>query len=109
MIAVVGKVCGLFFHTFNSLHNDRHQIVLTSDKVPRDIPGLENRLRNRFESGADCGHVRQNKFAELHEVLLRSVVRLWRLPSVKHLIRITTPRIFKLTAKEHGRRSKDDL
>src|SRR5216683_6456266 len=40
-----------FFHTFNSLHNDRHQIVLTSDKVPRDIPGLEDRLRNRFESG----------------------------------------------------------
>ncbi len=40
-----------FFHTFNSLHSDRHQIVLTSDKVPRDIPGLEDRLRNRFESG----------------------------------------------------------
>ena len=40
-----------FFHTFNSLHSDRHQIVLTSDKVPRDIPGLEERLRNRFESG----------------------------------------------------------
>src|SRR5579863_10442591 len=40
-----------FFHTFNSLHNDRHQIVLTSDRVPRDIPGLEDRLRNRFESG----------------------------------------------------------
>ena len=40
-----------FFHTFNSLHAERHQIVLTSDKVPRDIPGLEERLRNRFESG----------------------------------------------------------
>ena len=40
-----------FFHTFNSLHNDRHLIVLTSDKLPRDIPGLEDRLRNRFESG----------------------------------------------------------
>jgi chromosomal replication initiator protein len=40
-----------FFHTFNSLHGDRHQIVLTSDKVPRDIPELEERLRNRFESG----------------------------------------------------------
>ena len=43
-----------FFHTFNSLHTERHQIVLTSDKVPRDIPGLEERLRNRFESGLDC-------------------------------------------------------
>jgi len=40
-----------FFHTFNSLHSERHQIVLTSDKVPRDIPELEERLRNRFESG----------------------------------------------------------
>ncbi len=40
-----------FFHTFNSLHADRHQIVLTSDKVPREIPELEERLRNRFESG----------------------------------------------------------
>src|SRR5262249_45216340 len=40
-----------FFHTFNSLHGDRHQIVLTSDKVPREIPELEERLRNRFESG----------------------------------------------------------
>jgi len=40
-----------FFHTFNSLHAERHQIVLTSDKVPHEIPGLEERLRNRFESG----------------------------------------------------------
>ena len=40
-----------FFHTFNSLHAERHQIVLTSDKAPRDIEGLEERLRNRFESG----------------------------------------------------------
>jgi chromosomal replication initiator protein len=40
-----------FFHTFNSLHSERHQIILTSDKVPRDIPGLEEGLRNRSESG----------------------------------------------------------
>jgi chromosomal replication initiator protein len=40
-----------FFHTFNALHSERHQIVLTCDKVPKDIPGLEERLRNRFESG----------------------------------------------------------
>jgi chromosomal replication initiator protein len=40
-----------FFHTFNSLYDHRRQIVLTSDKVPKDIPDLEERLRNRFEWG----------------------------------------------------------
>jgi chromosomal replication initiator protein len=40
-----------FFRTFDSLHSEHHQIVLTSDKMPRDIPGLEERLRSRFESG----------------------------------------------------------
>jgi chromosomal replication initiator protein len=40
-----------FFHTFNSLHDSHKQIVLTSDKVPNEIDGLEERLRNRFEWG----------------------------------------------------------
>jgi chromosomal replication initiator protein len=40
-----------FFHTFNSLYDGHHQIVLTSDKFPKEIPDLEERLRNRFEWG----------------------------------------------------------
>jgi len=40
-----------FFHTFNDLYNSSKQIVLTSDSIPKEIPGLEERLRSRFEWG----------------------------------------------------------
>ena len=40
-----------FFHTFNDLYNNQKQIIISSDRPPKEIPEIEERLRNRFEWG----------------------------------------------------------
>jgi len=40
-----------FFHTFDALYEDKKQIILTSDRPPKELTGLEDRIRSRFEAG----------------------------------------------------------
>ncbi len=85
-----------FFHTFNSLHESRKQIVISSDHFPKEIPTLEERLRSRFEGGliADIQApdletkvaILKNKAAE-HDISLRPEVALLIASKVRSNIR----------------------
>lgn len=74
-----------FFHTFNALHQANKQIVITSDRSPKDIQALESRLLTRFEWGmmADISHpdfetrvaILDTKLQERNQVLSEDILR----------------------------------
>lgn len=49
------KSSEMFFHIFNEIINNNHQIVITSDKMPDELQGIEERLISRFKSGLSFG------------------------------------------------------
>jgi len=53
-LAAKAKTEEEFFHTFNALYDSGSQLVLTSDRPPHDLDALEDRLRERFQSGLVC-------------------------------------------------------
>jgi chromosomal replication initiator protein len=97
-----------FFHTFNALHHAHKQIVLTCDKLPGELPGLEDRLRSRFTWGliAEIGHpdletrvaILKRK-AELENLVLPDEVALYLGAQVKSNVRELEGALTRLCAR----------
>jgi chromosomal replication initiator protein len=97
-----------FFHTFNALHHAHKQIVLTCDKLPGELPGLEDRLRSRFTWGliAEIGQpdletrvaILQRK-AENEGLVLTDEVALFMASQVKSNVRELEGALTRLFAR----------
>ncbi|MDQ4134401.1 MAG: chromosomal replication initiator protein DnaA [Actinomycetota bacterium] len=80
-----------FFHTFNALHDDDCQIVLTSDRSPRSFDALEDRLRSRFEWGLVSDV--QAPELETRLAILRAKVERERMPISDDILRYIAEKI----------------
>jgi len=85
-----------FFHTFNELYSTRRQVVVTSDKFPKEIPDLEERIQSRFEWGLvadiqapdiETRVAILNRKAEVENIALPEDVALFLATAVKNNIR----------------------
>jgi chromosomal replication initiator protein len=85
-----------FFHTFNELYSSRRQVVVSSDKFPKEIPDLEERIQSRFEWGLvadiqppdiETRMAILNRKAEAEKISLPEDVALYLATAVKNNIR----------------------
>jgi chromosomal replication initiator protein len=96
-----------FFHTFNYLYESRRQVVLTSDRFPKDIPHLEERLRSRFEWGliadiqapdTETRVAILRKKAEADRISLPNDVAMFLATHVRHNVRELEGSLIRLSA-----------
>ncbi len=97
-----------FFHTFNALHYAHKQIVLASDKLPAELPGVEDRLRSRFTWGLiaevetpdlETRVAILKRKAELEKVILPDDVALYLAAHIKSNVRELEGALLRLAAR----------